>query len=159
MLLSVVILLAAALVGVRLFGVEIYTVLSGSMEPVYKTGSVIYVIGADRDTLQVGDVITYRMSGDVIATHRIVEVTEQEGEYWYRTKGDANEIVDGKPVSESQIVGTPVFTVPYLGYLVEYMQSISGRYVMLAIAIFLLIFNILPDVIFGKAEANKKEFT
>ena len=53
-LLVLVLLLAAALVGVRLFGIAPYTVLSGSMEPTYPVGSLIYVKPIDTNDLQVG---------------------------------------------------------------------------------------------------------
>ena len=39
--------LALLLVGVRLFGMQVFTVLSGSMEPTYQTGSLIYVKDVD----------------------------------------------------------------------------------------------------------------
>ena len=41
---ALAVLLAVLLAGVRLFGVQVFTVLSGSMEPCYHTGSIIYVI-------------------------------------------------------------------------------------------------------------------
>ena len=41
LLVAVIVLLAVLLVGVRLIGLEPYTVLSGSMEPTYHTGSLI----------------------------------------------------------------------------------------------------------------------
>ena len=155
MLLSIVVLLAVALVGVRLFGIEIYTVLSGSMEPAYQTGSVIYVMEADTEELKAGDVITFQLNGGVIATHRIVEVSEENGEIFYRTKGDANDVADGAPVSAKQIVGKPIFTIPQLGYLVNYIQSPSGRYATIALGAFLLWMNILPEIIFGKNRSEK----
>ena len=40
---AVVVLLAVAFVGVRVVGLQPFTVLSGSMEPTYHTGSLIYV--------------------------------------------------------------------------------------------------------------------
>lgn len=42
-LVALVVLLAVALVGVRLAGIRTFTVLSGSMEPTYHVGSLIYV--------------------------------------------------------------------------------------------------------------------
>ena len=71
-----VVLLAIALVGVRVVGLQVYTVLSGSMEPAYPTGSVIYVKEVDYKTLEVGDPITFMLSEDIIATHRIVEIED-----------------------------------------------------------------------------------
>lgn len=148
-LLGLVVLLAIALAGVRLFGVEVYVVLSGSMEPAYKTGAVIYVTDQDAENLEVGEVITFRLNGDTIATHRIAEVTEKDGALAFRTKGDANEIEDATLVTENQVIGTPIFTIPYLGYLVTYVQSTSGRYATIATGATLLLMMFLPDIIFG----------
>lgn len=148
-LISLVLLLAIALAGVRLVGLEVYVVLSGSMEPAYRTGSVIYVKEVDPHALKDGDVITFRFGADTIATHRIVEVIEENGETAFRTKGDANDVEDGSAVPASQIIGTPVFTIPYLGYLVNYIQSTSGRYAAIAVGAALMLLMFLPDIIFG----------
>lgn len=156
-LLGLVVLLAVALVGVRLFGVEIFVVLSGSMQPAYRTGSVIYVTEKDAETLEAGDVITFRLDGDTTATHRITEVTEKDGEIAFRTKGDANELEDASLVSASQVLGTPVFTIPYLGYLVTYVQSTSGRYAAIAVGAALLLMMFLPDIIFGDDKKSDDE--
>ena len=40
-------IMAILLVGVRVIGLNVYTVLSGSMEPTYHTGSLIYVKKVD----------------------------------------------------------------------------------------------------------------
>ena len=69
-----VVLLAVALVGVRLIGLNPYVVLSGSMEPTYHVGSLIYVKDVDYKELKDGDPITFMLSEDAIATHRIIEV-------------------------------------------------------------------------------------
>ena len=42
-----VVILAILLAGVRLFGLQVFTVLSGSMEPTYHVGSLIYVKKTD----------------------------------------------------------------------------------------------------------------
>lgn len=42
-LVILVVILALLLVGARLIGLQVFTVLSGSMEPTYHTGSLIYV--------------------------------------------------------------------------------------------------------------------
>lgn len=155
-LIGLVILLAIALVGVRLIGIDVYVVLSGSMEPAYKTGSVIYVKETDTSKLQSGDVITFYLNGNTIATHRIVEVLQENGEIAFRTKGDANDVEDGSAVPASQVIGTPVFTIPYLGYLVTYMQSTSGRYATAAVGALLLLLFFLPDMIFGSEKKSKE---
>ena len=61
-LVAAVALLALLMGGVRLVGLNPYVVLSGSMEPAYQTGSLIYVKKVDPFTLQAGDVITFMMN-------------------------------------------------------------------------------------------------
>ena len=158
-LIGLAVLLAVALVGVRFTGLDLYVVLSGSMEPAYKTGSLIYVKEVDASALAVGDVITYRLDSDTVATHRIVGVTQEDGETAYRTKGDANEIEDGSSVKAGQVIGSPVFTIPHLGYFVTYLQTTSGRYATIAAGAVLLLMIVLPDMIFGSDEEKKSEET
>lgn len=57
-LVGLVVLLAVLLVGARLVGLQVFTVLSGSMEPTYHTGSLIYVKKVDPFTIKEGQPIT-----------------------------------------------------------------------------------------------------
>lgn len=77
-LVAAVVLLAVLLVGVRLFGLQVYTVLSGSMEPAYSVGSLIYVKKTAAEDIEAGDVITFLVSEDTIATHRVTAVVPDE---------------------------------------------------------------------------------
>ena len=158
-LIGLVALLAVALVGVRVFGLDVYVVLSPSMEPAYMTGSVIYVKEVDTDQLKVNDPITFYLSGDTIATHRIIEVTEVNGQTAFRTQGDANELEDAAAVLVSQVVGKPIFTIPYMGYLVTYIHSPSGRYATIGVGAVLLLMVILPDVILGEDKKEKNSLS
>ena len=62
--LVLVLVFAMLIAGVRLFGLDLYVVLSGSMEPEYKTGSMVYVTDCDVNELGVGDVITFTLASD-----------------------------------------------------------------------------------------------
>ena len=73
-----VVILAIMLVGVRLFGLQVYSVLSGSMEPEYPVGSLIYVKKVDYKELKVGDPITFLLDKDTVVTHRIIVVLVYE---------------------------------------------------------------------------------
>lgn len=154
-LVAAVILLAALLVGPRLLGMNVYTILSGSMEPEYPTGGLIYIRQVDPATLEQGDVITFRMSGDTIATHRIIETVEENGQRGYRTKGDANEVADSGLVGEGQILGKVLFCIPNLGFLAAYIQSTSGRYAAMAVGALLLLLLILPDLLFPQKKMKE----
>lgn len=137
---------AILLVGVRLVGLEPYTVLSGSMEPTYPVGSLIYVKSVDPQEVTVGQPITFVLNEDlVVATHRVVEIDE-ENQYFY-TKGDANESVDGSPVYFKNLIGVPVFSIPYLGYVASYIQNPPGTYIAIALGAVFLLLLFLPDLI------------
>ena len=160
-LVVVVVLLALMLVGVRLVGYQVYTVLSGSMEPTYHTGSLIYVKDIEPQELENGDVITFMLDEDTIATHRIVEVVPDESDpetIRYRTKGDANDHEDASLVHCKNVIGTPVFSIPYLGYVANYIQNPPGLYIAIAAAIVLVLMVFLPDLIAGD-DKKKKEKT
>ena len=159
MIVGIAVLLAVALVGVRLVGFQVFSVLSGSMEPTYHVGSLIYVKDVDYQELQPGDVITFMMDEDTVATHRIVEVVPDENEpetLRYRTKGDANEAEDGKLVHYKNVIGSPVFTIPKLGYFADYIQKPPGTYVAISVGAVLLLLVFLPDL-FSSDEKDKEE--
>lgn len=147
-LVAAVVLLAAALWGPRLLGMQVYTVLSGSMEPEYPTGGCVYVKAVDAQTLEIGDVITFRLSGDTVATHRIIDVAEENGTPLFFTKGDANDDADSGAVTPERIIGKVMFGLPYLGYLAAFIQSTSGRYAAIAAGAFILLIVFLPDLLF-----------
>ena len=114
-LVVLVVLLAVALVGVRLVGLNTYVVLSGSMEPTYHTGSLLYVKSVDPQDLRVGDPITFMLNEDTVATHRIIEILPDEEDssvLRFRTRGDANDAPDGTPVHYKNVIGKPVKMVP-----------------------------------------------
>ncbi|MBQ6868551.1 MAG: signal peptidase I [Clostridia bacterium] len=156
-LVGIVVIIAILLVGVRLIGLNVYTVLSGSMEPTYHTGSLIYVKKVDYTELKTDDIITFMLDEDTIATHRIVEVVPDENDSTvlrYRTKGDANDAVDGSLVHYKNVIGSPVFSIPKLGYLANYIQQPPGMYVAISAGAILMMLVFIPDL-FTKEEEKK----
>lgn len=159
-LVVVAVLLAVALVGVRVVGYTPYTILSGSMEPTYHVGSLIYVKKIDPASLEVGDPITFALDENAIATHRIVEIVPDEEDasvLRFRTKGDANETVDGSLVHYKNVIGKPVFTVPYLGYVADYIQHPPGMYTAIAAGVILLLLVFIPDLFDDDKDKKKKK--
>jgi len=149
-------LLAIALVGIRLIGIEPFVVLSGSMEPEYPVGSMVYVREAEAAELEVGDVVTFNIGNGVRGTHRIIEVIEENGKRSFLTKGDANEYADNNPIFPGDIVGKVIFSLPYLGYLAAFIQQPAGRYAMIAVLAVLLLLLILPDLIFPEPKEQEE---
>ena len=133
---------------IRVFGFKVYGVLTGSMEPAYPTGSLIYVRDVDPNTLRIGDVITFSLSPNVIATHRIVDIVADENNpnmRRFQTKGDANNSVDASLVNPTHIIGKVAFSVPYLGDIANYIQNPPGTYVAILVSGVLIFLVFLTD--------------
>ena len=158
-LVSVVVILAILLVGARLVGFQVFTVLSGSMEPAYHVGSLIYVKDVDPFELEDGDVITFMLSEDIVATHRIIEVVPDETDasvVRFKTQGDANDAPDGSLVHYKNVIGSPVFTIPKLGYVADYIQNPPGTYIAMSAGAIILLLVFIPDL-FAEEEPKKKK--
>ena len=157
---ALVVVVAVLLAGVRLFGIQVFTVISGSMEPEYPVGSLIYVKEVDAFELESGDVITFMLNEDTVATHRIVEVLPDENDpdvVRFRTKGDANASEDGSLVHYKNVIGTPVFTIPKLGYVANYIQNPPGTYIAISAGAILLLLVFLPDLFGGEDEKKQQK--
>lgn len=145
LLVAAMVLLAAALVGVRLFGFKPFAVLSPSMTPKYGVGDLVYVLPTDPEKIEVGDVLTFVGNAEgTIVTHRVAEV-DRENRCFY-TKGDANDSRDGNPVAYENTVGVVKFSLPKIGYLSYYLSGRSGRYAMIAVALALILLMLLPEL-------------
>ncbi len=153
-LVVLVVLCAVFLMGSRLVGYQVYTVLSGSMEPEYSAGDLLYVKEVDVNSIKVGDPITFILNEDlIVATHRVVRI-DTENQRFY-TKGDANEIEDSDPVHFNNVIGVPQFKIPKLGYVSDYIQNPPGMYITIAAGAVLIVLVFLPDMIAGKKKENE----
>ena len=149
-----VVVAAIFLMGSRVVGYRVFNIVSGSMEPEYSVGDLIYVKEVDPTTIVPGDVITFVLNEDLaVATHRVVAVDSVNRQF--TTKGDANEDNDASSVHFNNLIGIPVFSIPLLGYVSSYIQSPPGMYVAIAFGVVLLAAVFLPDLIVSAS--NKKE--
>lgn len=152
----VMVLCAVFLMGSRLLGFKVYTVLSGSMEPVYSEGDLLYVKAVKVDTIKEGDPITFILNEDlVVATHRVVRI-DAENQRFY-TKGDANEIEDSDPVHFNNVIGVPKFSIPKLGYVSNFVQNPPGMYITIAAGAVLIILVFLPDMLVRKRSGDTQK--
>lgn len=159
MLVILVVILAFLLHGLRLVGLKPYSVLSGSMQSVYPTGSLLYIRNVNPEALEVGDVITYKMAGGTLCTHRIIEIVPDEddsGIVSLRTKGDENDTADPL-VDSNNVVGKAVFCIPMLGYLATYMAVPPGKYIAITIAISLILIEIIISLILDDKDKRKSQ--
>ncbi|WP_201717010.1 signal peptidase I SipW [Rossellomorea arthrocnemi] len=134
----------------EIFGKQIKTVLSGSMEPGIQTGSIIAVKpGGDMTRFKKGDVITFKQEENMLVTHRIAEVIKSGDHVMYKTKGDNNDAADLEPVLSENVVGEYTgFTIPYLGYFMNIMNSKNGAFLFIIPGLLLLCYS---GFVIGKA--------
>lgn len=137
-------LVAVTLILTHALGGRIVTVLSGSMEPTYHTGSLLFIRPVDPAAIEAGDVIAYMVTDEIMVTHRVVEVLDNVGVRQFRTKGDANSVADEAPVDGGSVVGTPAFSVPFAGYVVNFAQHPPGSYITMVVMLLILAAAFLP---------------
>ena len=119
-----VILLCIPVTLPKLFGYQIYDVVSGSMEPEIPVDSVVYGKETLPEEIKEGDVAAFRSSGSVII-HRIVEKRIVEGQFI--TKGDANTQVDIEKIPYDAMIGVVTFHIPFLGVVMTVLTSNVGK--------------------------------
>lgn len=136
---TIVIVIGVILMIVYLCGIRLYNVKSGSMGELLPVGSVCFVSTySDYNTVQVGDVISFRMSENVFVTHRAIIVTEDG----ITTKGDENENPDSALVTKENYIGKTVFAIPYVGYMVEWLHTTVGKITIVVSMVLLVIMGI-----------------
>jgi len=107
-------------------GWRIDVVLSGSMEPAVQTGSVVIVRPIGPEEIRTGDIIMYSSPDRTsLITHRVVKIEYTPG-LRFVTKGDANNNSDINPIQPDQILGIVTFTIPFLGYLTQFIRTPLG---------------------------------
>ena len=144
-----IILVALALIILYLCGIRPYIVKSGSMEPAVMTGSICFVNNhAKYADVKTGDIITFRIGTDSMATHRAIAVLPNG----IKTKGDNNETEDAALVTEDIFVGKTIFFIPKIGYIITKLRTRNG---IIMIVVFIL-FLILLGKLLEPAEENSE---
>ena len=119
-----------------------FIVLTASMTPAIEPGDVVIVGETEPSAIEEGDVITFtRADAETPVTHRVVGVTEANGDVAFETKGDANENPDEGLVPEANVIGTVVFTIPYIGYVIQFANSSYGFVALVVAPILLFVLN------------------
>lgn len=188
--LLVVMTLTVLFVGMRIIGLTPYAVLSGSMEPAYCAGDLIYVRAVEPRDIEIGMPITFVANEELtVVTHRVTEVIVMETamqpimmedgtpaigiggqplmqevpldepSYYFRTKGDANENEDGAAVYGRNVLGTPVYRLPFLGHLIIMLRTTSGKVMLGCFGALLAVLMFLPEMLqaIERSDSNKEE--
>src|SRR5690554_6414263 len=137
-LLALVILVGMmAVVVPAIAGATPLTVLTSSMEPKLPPGTLVIVKPTKPTDIRVGDVITYQIESGKpgVVTHRVTGIsTSSAGSKTFTAKGDNNDVADGKPVEEVQIMGEVWYSVPWIGYVASAVNGDARTWLVPAIA-------------------------
>lgn len=149
-----ILFILGVLVMPRFFGYTMFAVLSGSMEPSYPVGSVVYINkNAEPKDISVGDPIAFYRDKETVATHRVISIDEEN--QTFATKGDANDIVDSSPVEFQHMIGKATVAIPYMGYLTVSIQSRKGTMIACGVLIIMILLYIIPEIL--KPDRKKEE--
>ena len=144
---TLIIVLGGTFLILYICGIVPYVVLSGSMEPTIKTGSLCFINRySNFDDIKEKDIVAFKLENGTLVTHRAIEISDSG----ITTKGDRNKEQDGSLVTKNNYVGKNILWIPKIGYLVMAFQSTRGKIVLLTFILLLFIIGIL----FGD---NKKE--
>ncbi len=128
LILAIYVVLAILMAGLflpRSVGYQVRLVETGSMVPTLPVGSAVFV--RPEAAYAVGDIITFQHPGDALpTTHRIVSATTTQGVVEYITRGDANNANDWQPIAQSDVIGRVWLSVPYLGYVLNFVRTPLG---------------------------------
>jgi signal peptidase len=128
------------------YGWRVLIVKSGSMEPVIKTGSLIFT--KTQSEYVPDDIVTFGSpnSADTLITHRLIAVEEEADGKFIRTKGDFNQIEDKERSLYNSIVGKYQFGIPLVGYVIDFAKTPQGVVLLVIIPGTIIIYEELQNI-------------
>jgi signal peptidase len=141
------------------FGRTPLIVLTDSMYPEIKSGDIIICKDISPEDVKVGDVISFfdpaDKNGVAVVTHRVIEIITDDGELYFRTKGDNNNADDKIAVPAENLVGLWTETrFAGLGHVALFMQSTWG----LVVCIFMpLALFVAYELLRRRKQDNKQQ--
>lgn len=135
-------------------------VLTDSMYPVIESGDLIICHTAEPEEIEAGDIIAFfdpAGNGSSIVTHRVLEVTEQDGEVAWKTKGDNNNTEDRLLVPADKLVAIYEGTrIAGAGNVALFMQTTPGLIICVVCPLMLLVgYDMIRRRMYEKA--NKQD--
>lgn len=134
------------------FGLRVFVVQSGSMEPAIKTGSIVVVL--PQATYQKKDIITFLAEPKAnlkdpksTVTHRIVKINNKDKKkVSYIVQGDANNAADRDPIPSSSVLGKVQIAVPLAGYAVAFTKTQTGFIMLVIVPATLIVYSELMNI-------------
>ena len=132
-------------------------VQSGSMEPAIHTGAVVFI--RPEAMYGVGDVITFGKDTktQIPTTHRIVEINGSGPLQSFVTKGDANDDPDPTVTHLSDIHGKVIFSVPYLGFVLDFARKPLGFVILVGVPAIIIILDEIGKIVREVSKIRQKK--
>jgi signal peptidase len=124
----------------RVAGLEVLTVLSGSMAPALQPGDVIVDSRIAPATARPGDIVTFRdpHDGTRLITHRVRTVEVRQRTVRFVTKGDASTDVERWSVARDGTIGRVEYRVPHMARVLGVIQERTLRILLVLVPALLL---------------------
>ena len=143
--------------NVSIFGFQQYVIMTGSMSPQYEAGDLIVVRKSSPTSIHTGDVITYAAGTENTVTHRVIEVVNQGGTTYYRTKGDGNNTSDGDLIPYSQVQGKAIMHFSKVGqYINKFLTGLGSIVVFIVVFLSYSKYVHEEERMIAREEARKK---
>lgn len=115
-----------------------YIIVTPSMVPTINVEDAIIVLRKEPEEFKMKDIITFtssdpRYSGLTI-THRIVGIEKMsDGQLYFRTKGDNNNVEDATLVPATNVYGKVILKIPLIGYIQYVLMQAYGWVILVVI--------------------------
>lgn len=143
-----------------ILGYRIFNIVSGSMMPDYEIGDILVSKTISPSEIEIGDDIVYQgqktgFQGKIV-THRVIEKTEENGVYTFRTKGTANEEAD-PTITGNQIYGKIIYKIHTLSFISKIINNMYAFYFLIFIPLSIIIIKKITDIIYCIKHKNDEE--
>lgn len=140
--------------NMALGGIRIYNVATGSMIPEYQVGDILISKEVEPEEIKIGDDVTYisKENGKLI-THRVVNIREENGKYYFITRGISN-TADDKEISEDQIYGKVIYKPVILSSINKIIKNMYAFYFLIIVPMAIIIAKMLVNFIINREEAR-----
>ncbi len=122
-------------------GYGLYLVRSESMTGTINMGDLI-ITGPVNGDVEEGQIITFDLNGELV-THRVYSIDGTT----IHTKGDAVEDSDPWTITNSDVKGTYLFKIPYVGYVTRFIQTKIGWFITIIIPAMALVVWLAKDIV------------
>jgi signal peptidase I len=135
---------------------QVVIVRSGSMEPTIMTGAIAFF--KPESEYKADDIIAFKIENQAeryAVIHRAIEqTTDDDGKPAFVTKGDANESKDALKTPVENILGKVFFHLPLVGYVVSWVQTTTGKVLLIGLPVTLLVYHQVQDMMKKKNAKN-----